>query len=262
MAHRPRIGGLPAALGGRKRAQSSSDVFISAGGGSGAETDPLAVHKSVVDAVGDLIVASGADAVSRLAKGTDGQVLTVDSAETLDLKWATPAGGTVDHGVVTALPGSPTDGDVCTYTDFLTSPTYAWQLRRFDSDWWVIGGSPIQRQDNDARTSASTSFVDVPTDPMSFDLPLAGDYDIEIQSMMFSSSGTGGCVHSYALEGTAASDDWGAQQFGTWQNSDNCTTRHTGLAATTTIAEKMRATVGGTASVDMRRLRAMPVRLD
>lgn len=45
------------------------------------------VLESVVDAVGDLIVGSAADAVGRLAKGSDGQVLQTDSAETLDLKW-------------------------------------------------------------------------------------------------------------------------------------------------------------------------------
>ncbi len=54
------------------------------------------VLESLIDAVGDLIVGSAADTVARLAKGSDGDVLTVDSAETLDLKWAAPAasGGT------------------------------------------------------------------------------------------------------------------------------------------------------------------------
>jgi hypothetical protein len=45
------------------------------------------VLHSIADAVGDLLVASGADAFSRLAKGSDGQVLQTDSAETNDLKW-------------------------------------------------------------------------------------------------------------------------------------------------------------------------------
>lgn len=52
-----------------------------------------AVAKSIVDAKGDLIAATAADTVSRLAVGANGTVLTADSAEATGLKWATPAAG-------------------------------------------------------------------------------------------------------------------------------------------------------------------------
>lgn len=52
-----------------------------------------AVAKSIVDAKGDLIAATAADTVSRLAIGANGTVLTADSAETTGMKWATPAAG-------------------------------------------------------------------------------------------------------------------------------------------------------------------------
>lgn len=52
-----------------------------------------AIAKTIVDAKGDLIVATGADAVSRLAVGaTNGHVLTVDSAEATGMKWAAASG--------------------------------------------------------------------------------------------------------------------------------------------------------------------------
>ena len=49
------------------------------------------IAKTIVDAKGDLIAATAADTVARLAVGTNGQILTADSAEATGIKWATPA---------------------------------------------------------------------------------------------------------------------------------------------------------------------------
>lgn len=52
------------------------------------------VPKTIVDAKADLIVGTAADTVSRLAVGTNGQVLTADSTVSpTGLKWATPSAG-------------------------------------------------------------------------------------------------------------------------------------------------------------------------
>lgn len=51
-----------------------------------------AIANSIVDAKGDLIVATGADTPGILTAGTTGQVLTVDSTTGTGLKWAAPAG--------------------------------------------------------------------------------------------------------------------------------------------------------------------------
>lgn len=57
------------------------------------------LKKAIVDAKGDLIVATAADTPARLAVGgTNGWVLMVDSAETAGVKWA-------------AVPASPVDSD-------------------------------------------------------------------------------------------------------------------------------------------------------
>lgn len=55
--------------------------------------DAAAIPVTLLDAKGDLIAATAADTVARLAVGTDGQVLTADAASTAGLKWATAATG-------------------------------------------------------------------------------------------------------------------------------------------------------------------------
>jgi hypothetical protein len=51
------------------------------------------IAKGLVDAKGDLIVATADNTPARLAVGTNGFVLTADSAEATGLKWAAAAGG-------------------------------------------------------------------------------------------------------------------------------------------------------------------------
>jgi hypothetical protein len=63
---------------------------ISGGGTSGAVTVTNSMA-TAIDAKGDLIGGTGADSFARLPVGTNGQVLTADSAETTGMKWATAA---------------------------------------------------------------------------------------------------------------------------------------------------------------------------
>jgi hypothetical protein len=65
---------------------------ISGGGTSGDVTITNSMA-TAIDAKGDLIVGTGADAFSRLAVGTNDQILVADSTTATGLKWATPAGG-------------------------------------------------------------------------------------------------------------------------------------------------------------------------
>ena len=57
--------------------------------------------EGLVDAKGDLLVASGADAVTRVALGTNGYILTADDNETAGVKWAAaPAVGSFETSIV------------------------------------------------------------------------------------------------------------------------------------------------------------------
>ncbi len=66
------------------------------GAGGGMATDPL------WDTKGDLAVATGADAASKLAVGSNNQILIADSAQTTGVKWgAVPAAGPIYDFTVT-----------------------------------------------------------------------------------------------------------------------------------------------------------------
>lgn len=71
--------------------QAGTGISVASG------TGPIPVVTNTVatafDAKGDLIGGTGADTFSRLAVGTNGQVLTADSTTSTGLKWATASGG-------------------------------------------------------------------------------------------------------------------------------------------------------------------------
>jgi hypothetical protein len=66
---------------------------ISGGGTSGTVTVTNSMA-TAIDAKGDLVAGTGADAFARLGVGTNGQVLAADSTESTGLKWITPAATT------------------------------------------------------------------------------------------------------------------------------------------------------------------------
>jgi hypothetical protein len=72
-----------------------------------------AIAKTIVDAKGDLIVATAADTVSRLASSaSNGDLLTVDTSTATGLKWSAPSGSGANWSLLnsggTSLSGSTT----------------------------------------------------------------------------------------------------------------------------------------------------------
>jgi hypothetical protein len=76
-----------------------------------------AIAKTIVDAKGDLIAATAADTVSRLAVGANNTVLTADSTAATGMKWAAPAGGGKVLQVVSAAITTATTIATTTMTD-------------------------------------------------------------------------------------------------------------------------------------------------
>jgi hypothetical protein len=108
-----------------------------------------AIAKSIVDAKGDLIAATAADTVSRLAVGTNGQLLAADSSAATGLAWvAAPASGGMTLLSTTTLSGS-------TVTISSISQSYR-TLVAFISGV-QFSGSPNQLL---IRPNGSTSLID------------------------------------------------------------------------------------------------------
>lgn len=82
-----------------------------------------AINKTIVDAKGDLIAATAADTVSRLAVGTNNQVLMADSTTATGLRWGTPAAGSLTLLSTTSLTGQnvTVTGISQDYTDLIVS---------------------------------------------------------------------------------------------------------------------------------------------
>ena len=80
-----------------------------------------AINPTIVDAKGDIIAATAADTVARLAVGANGTVLTAASGQATGLQWATPSSGGMTLLSTTTLSGSSTTVSSIdqTYTNLL-----------------------------------------------------------------------------------------------------------------------------------------------
>jgi hypothetical protein len=110
-----------------------------------------AIAKTIVDAKGDLIAATAADTVSRLAVGTNDQVLTADSTAATGMKWASPASGgmtLISNTVASALSSLSLSSIPGTYKDLLIT---------WDGIFASTGGTTFNlRLNNDSGTNYAT----------------------------------------------------------------------------------------------------------
>jgi len=152
-------------------------------------TTPGVVQNDIVDVKGDLIAATAADAVARLAAGTDTHVLTADSTTATGLIWsAAPADATkmpLAGGTFTGAVAAGTDGagvDVTFYSG-TAGDNMLWDA---SEEKLVITGTDGQNAlevadgnvsitDDLTVTGNLTSHLNVATDPNAAIAPALGD---------------------------------------------------------------------------------------
>jgi hypothetical protein len=169
--------------------------------------DGIVTPKTLVDAKGDLIAATAADTIARVAVGTNGQILTADSTQAAGVRWATPTTGpAITYG--TTPPASPNDGDLWILPADATNGVM-WQFRYRAASastykWEFVGGAPAHPMVATAENTTSTLYADLATVGPSFTLPRNGDYIIEIGAQVAGNVALRAGI-SYSIGGTAAS---------------------------------------------------------
>lgn len=149
-----------------------------------AQDDSNAIQNAIVDAKGDLIGATAADTPTRLAVGTNGQVLTADSAEATGLKWATPSSSVTFKGCAIYNSTSQSIPNA-------TSTAVTFNTEIFDTDGFH-------------STATNTSRITIPAG-------LAGKYQVNA-CLTYGANGTG--LRTFAIYKNGSVYQWAPQALG------------------------------------------------
>jgi hypothetical protein len=169
------------------------------------------------------------------------------------------------RAVVSALPSSPYNGMRIAYQNAsMATDGIVWKLQYRSAGgtykWEFIGGPAWQKEVLTDEATASTTYVALTT-ALEVATPLAGDYLIA-HGCNLRNSGTATTLASFAVGGTAASDDDSIDHTGVANEESSPYTqrRKDGIAASSVIAARYRTTAT-TANFRRRVLSILPIRL-
>ena len=114
------------------------------------------ITDAIVDAKGDILVASGVDAIARLGVGTNGQVLTANSGATYGVEWANPAAVGVFDSSITFEGATANDFET---TLAVTDPTADRTITLPDATGTVALTSDITTHANLTEAHGATGAV-------------------------------------------------------------------------------------------------------
>lgn len=168
---------------------------------------------------------------------------------------------------VTALPGSPADGDEIFYQADATAGVI-WHLRYRSGSastykWEYVGGPPLSAEVQTKETSASTSYTDLATVGPSLTIPLAGDYEFLLVANASNNTAGAFSYASLKFSTSEAVDNDAAIIMSAIVNAEaHLTQVNMRTVPSAATVAKLRYRVGsGTGAWQRRRLIARPVRV-
>jgi len=119
---------------------------------------------------------------------------------------ATGPAGTLNY--VTAIPASPSDGDVISYAvDATNSINWVLRWRSAVSRWEWEGGSDIEVAIDTAQNATTGAYQDLATVGPSYTVPRAGRYRCVFEAQIGTGAGAQTPTLGLAVNGTVATDD-------------------------------------------------------
>lgn len=178
-------------------------------------------------------------------------------------------GANLKPGYGTSLPGSPVNGQEYTLVDSLTNPSYQWRFRYNAGSssaykWEFVGGAEWYGETTGTDTTTSGTAANLIND-LTFTLPRAGDWLIEVDAVASNTVADGQCFYSAGDAAVAASTVINGA-FGQSPSAGRWSTVHSkgranGLASGMVVRGKAWGSGGGTLSYQFRRLSVRPVRV-
>lgn len=162
---------------------------------------------------------------------------------------------------VTALPGSPDDGEE---VYFEAAAGVIWHLRYNASSassfkWEFVGGPALSHEVATQETRDNSAYGDLTTVGPQVTLPLAGDYEVEYGVRI---TGLGsGSAWAAIKRGAAATSDNDAVQTSTTGSHHSRKQKMTGLSASAVLKMQYRETDSDAVSFDSRFLFVRPIRV-
>jgi len=200
---------------------------ISGGGTSGTVTITNSMA-TAIDAKGDLVAGTGADAFSRLAVGTNDQVLIADSTAATGLKWGTPSSGGMTLLASGSIAASATGIDISSI-----SGSYQ-DLVLVIANWSLTGTGRMQLRTNN-NTAADYTWVQFNYQAGSYLGGAAGATSIEVADSNSATDNLFAQIQFYDYANTTSYKH--TTQLSSWQ--DNRCSFGTGFTKSTSAIDRI-----------------------